>query len=108
MPPPSRSRTRRAPALGRGCLTRAAGLAGAGYALLAYASWGLTPIYWKWLAAIPPVEILLHRIAGTALVAALLLSLAGIAVLEARGAGALGQARQLGAPTLAGCWRQGS
>jgi chloramphenicol-sensitive protein RarD len=56
---------------------RAAGRAGAGYALLAYTSWGLAPIYWKWLAAIPPVEILLHRVAGTALFAALLLTVAG-------------------------------
>jgi chloramphenicol-sensitive protein RarD len=34
------------------------------------------PIYWKWLAAIPPAEILLHRIAGTALFAAFLLTVA--------------------------------
>jgi chloramphenicol-sensitive protein RarD len=33
------------------------------------------PVYWKWLAAIPPHEILLHRVAGTALFAALLLTL---------------------------------
>lgn len=34
------------------------------------------PVYWKGLAAIAPLEILLHRIAGTALFAALLLTLA--------------------------------
>jgi chloramphenicol-sensitive protein RarD len=55
---------------------RSTGLAGACYALLAYTSWGVMPIYWKWLAAIAPHEILLHRIAGTALFAALLLTLA--------------------------------
>lgn len=32
------------------------------YALLAYASWGLLPLYWKQLQAIGPVEILCHRI----------------------------------------------
>lgn len=64
--------------MGRGALSaRSAGATGAFYALLAYTSWGLVPIYWKWLAAIPPGEILLHRIAGTALFAALLLTLSG-------------------------------
>jgi chloramphenicol-sensitive protein RarD len=48
--------------------------AGAVYALLAYASWGLTPIYWKALAAVPPVEVLGHRVVGTALFTALLLT----------------------------------
>ncbi len=48
--------------------------AGAVYALLAYTSWGLTPIYWKALAPVPPFEILLHRVVGTALFAALLLT----------------------------------
>jgi chloramphenicol-sensitive protein RarD len=56
---------------------RTTGLAGAGYAVLAYTSWGLVPIYWKWLAAIPPVELVLHRIAGTALFATLLLTISG-------------------------------
>lgn len=55
---------------------RSTGLAGSVYALLAYTSWGVMPIYWKWLAAVAPFEILLHRIAGTALFAALLLTLA--------------------------------
>jgi len=57
--------------------SRNAGVAGAVYALLTYTSWGFMPIYWKWLSAIPLLEILLHRIAGTALFAALLLTLAG-------------------------------
>jgi chloramphenicol-sensitive protein RarD len=64
--------------VGRGALSaRGAGVTGAFYALLAYTSWGLVPIYWKWLAAIPPGEILLHRVAGTAAFAALLLTLSG-------------------------------
>lgn len=57
--------------------TRGSSAAGAGYALLAYTSWGVIPIYWKWLAAIPPLELLAHRVAGTALFAALLLTLSG-------------------------------
>ncbi|MGA1473899.1 MAG: EamA family transporter RarD [Prochlorothrix sp.] len=32
------------------------------YALMAYTSWGLLPLYWKQLQAIGPVEILCHRI----------------------------------------------
>jgi chloramphenicol-sensitive protein RarD len=57
--------------------SRSVGLVGAAYAVLAYTSWGFIPIYWKWLSAIPPLELLLHRIAGTALFAALLLTVSG-------------------------------
>lgn len=32
------------------------------YAILAYSAWGLFPFYWKYLGAIPPVNILAHRI----------------------------------------------
>jgi len=32
------------------------------YAILAYISWGLLPLYWKHLDAIPAVDILAHRI----------------------------------------------
>jgi len=32
------------------------------YALLAYLSWGVFPLYWKYLEAIDPVNILAHRI----------------------------------------------
>jgi chloramphenicol-sensitive protein RarD len=53
------------------------GRAGIAYALLAYTSWGITPIYWKALVAVSPLEILMHRIAGTALFAAILLTLSG-------------------------------
>jgi chloramphenicol-sensitive protein RarD len=35
--------------------------AGIGYALLACAIWGVLPIYWKLLAAVPAPEILAHR-----------------------------------------------
>lgn len=32
------------------------------YALAAYFSWGVFPIYWKFLKAVPPTEIMFHRI----------------------------------------------
>lgn len=35
--------------------------AGLGYGLLAYASWGLAPIFWKALARLPPAELVAHR-----------------------------------------------
>lgn len=35
---------------------------GAFYAVLAYTSWGLLPIYWKFFGQIPAVEVLSHRI----------------------------------------------
>jgi len=31
-------------------------------ALVAYVLWGFFPIYWKWLDAVPPFEVLAHRI----------------------------------------------
>ncbi len=31
------------------------------YALLAYFSWGLLPLYWRLLSGVPPVEVLAHR-----------------------------------------------
>jgi chloramphenicol-sensitive protein RarD len=36
--------------------------AGGFYAVLAYTSWGLLPIYWKFFGQIPAVEVLSHRI----------------------------------------------
>lgn len=30
--------------------------------MLAYGSWGLLPIYWKWLGQVPAVEVLSHRV----------------------------------------------
>jgi chloramphenicol-sensitive protein RarD len=32
------------------------------YAIVAYASWGLLPVYWKLLRHVPPVQLLSHRI----------------------------------------------
>lgn len=40
---------------------------GAVYAVLAYTSWGLLPIYWKFFAQVPAVEVLSHRIIWSAL-----------------------------------------
>ncbi|MCL3779842.1 EamA family transporter RarD [Prolixibacteraceae bacterium JC049] len=35
---------------------------GYGYTVIAFLSWGVLPIYWKWLKEIPAWEILAHRI----------------------------------------------
>jgi chloramphenicol-sensitive protein RarD len=35
---------------------------GVGWALLAYGSWGVFPIYWKQLQHVPPAEVLSHRV----------------------------------------------
>jgi chloramphenicol-sensitive protein RarD len=37
------------------------------YAVLAYTAWGLLPIYWKFFAQVPAVEVLSHRIIWSAL-----------------------------------------
>lgn len=50
--------------------------AGAIYAIAAYTTWGLIPVYWKELAPVPALEILLYRVAGTVVFALLLLALA--------------------------------
>src|SRR5512134_1705320 len=52
-------------------------LAGVVYALLAYGTWGVLPVYWKMLVAVPLAEVLAHRVAGT-----LLFSFALLAVLR--------------------------
>ncbi|XQQ07101.1 MAG: EamA family transporter RarD [Leptolyngbya sp. IPPAS B-1204] len=39
---------------------------GALYAILAYGSWGLLPIYWKFFAQVPAVEVLSHRMIWSA------------------------------------------
>lgn len=36
------------------------------YALLAYSTWGLLPIYWKWFGTTPAVEVLSHRMIWSA------------------------------------------
>lgn len=37
------------------------------YGLAAYGCWGLVPIYFRWLLGVPPLEILAHRVAWSAL-----------------------------------------
>lgn len=41
-------------------------------ALVAYTLWGVFPILWKWIRAVPAAEILAHRILGSFLLLALL------------------------------------
>jgi chloramphenicol-sensitive protein RarD len=51
-------------------------LAGVVYAVLAYGTWGVLPVYWKALAALSAVEVLAHRVSGTVVFSiALLLAL---------------------------------
>jgi chloramphenicol-sensitive protein RarD len=47
--------------------------AGVLYALLAYGIWGVAPAYWKALDAVPPQQILAHRVLWSLLVGVLLL-----------------------------------
>jgi chloramphenicol-sensitive protein RarD len=47
---------------------------GALYALAAYTTWGLLPAYWHSLAAVPALEVLMHRVAGTVVFACVLLT----------------------------------
>jgi chloramphenicol-sensitive protein RarD len=49
--------------------------AGAVYALLAYGWWGLTPVYWKALQVVPPLEILAHRVVWALALSASILTL---------------------------------
>jgi chloramphenicol-sensitive protein RarD len=51
--------------------------AGIAYALLAYTSWGLLPAYWKALGAVAPLDLLMHRVVGTAVFVAFLLTASG-------------------------------
>lgn len=37
------------------------------YAVLAYALWGIVPIYWRWLDGVPPFQLTAHRIVWCAL-----------------------------------------
>lgn len=32
------------------------------YGISAYLAWGIVPVYWKWMASVPPIEILAHRV----------------------------------------------
>lgn len=47
------------------------------YAVLAYGSWGLLPMYWKFLGPVPAVEVLCHRILWSLLFLLGILSLQG-------------------------------
>lgn len=47
------------------------------YALGAYVLWGLFPIYWKWLGAVPAPQLLGHRVAWSFLFVAGLLAAVG-------------------------------
>ena len=49
--------------------------AGVCYALIAYLSWGLFPIYWKLVAAVPALQVTAHRIVWSVFVLILLLLL---------------------------------
>jgi chloramphenicol-sensitive protein RarD len=51
--------------------------AGAGYAVAAYAWWGLVPAYWKLLGAVPPLEIVSHRVVWSLLFTGPLVALLG-------------------------------
>jgi chloramphenicol-sensitive protein RarD len=50
--------------------------AGLFYGLAAYGLWGIMPIYFKWLQAVPSIDIVAHRIVWSLLVLVLLVSLA--------------------------------
>jgi chloramphenicol-sensitive protein RarD len=43
-------------------------------AIGAYAIWGLFPIYWKWLHAVPPLQLLAHRIVWSFVLLAIVLT----------------------------------
>ncbi len=52
-------------------------LAGFIYALLAYASWGLLPLYWKPFAQASPLEVVSHRVVWSLLLLAVLVVIFG-------------------------------
>lgn len=47
------------------------------YGLAAYGLWGVMPIYFKWLKAVPSVDIVAHRIVWSLIALAILATLAG-------------------------------
>lgn len=51
--------------------------AGIIYGIVAYTLWGILPLYWKLLIAVPPLEILAHRIFWSFFFMALLIILTG-------------------------------
>ncbi|HYC95575.1 MAG TPA: EamA family transporter, partial [Sphingomicrobium sp.] len=46
------------------------------YGLAAYGLWGVMPIYFKWLQAVPSIDIVAHRIVWSLLVLVLLVTIA--------------------------------
>lgn len=55
--------------------TRRETIAGLLYGLAAYGSWGFLAVYFKWVDAVHPLEILAHRIVWSVVVLALLITL---------------------------------
>lgn len=53
------------------------GNAGIWYTVFAYLAWGLLPVYWKALEALPALEILAHRVLWSFLLTAVLLFVGG-------------------------------
>jgi chloramphenicol-sensitive protein RarD len=51
--------------------------AGLFYGLAAYGLWGVMPIYFKWLKAVPSIDIVAHRIVWSLVALAILATLAG-------------------------------
>jgi chloramphenicol-sensitive protein RarD len=51
--------------------------AGLLYGLAAYGLWGIMPIYFKWLKAVPSIDIVAHRIVWSLVALAILATLAG-------------------------------
>ena len=51
--------------------------AGIGYALAAYTIWGVAPVYWKAMQAVPAAELLGHRVLWSVGIGALLLTATG-------------------------------
>ncbi|MFL6739852.1 MAG: EamA family transporter RarD [Sphingomicrobium sp.] len=47
------------------------------YGLAAYGLWGVMPVYFKWLKAVPSIDIVAHRIVWSLLVLILFVSIAG-------------------------------
>ncbi len=50
---------------------------GLAYGFLAFASWGVLPLYWRLLRGVPPFTVLAHRIVWTAVAATLVLAKRG-------------------------------
>jgi len=51
--------------------------AGLFYGLAAYGLWGIMPIYFKWLKAVPSIDIVAHRIVWSLVALAILATVAG-------------------------------